>query len=255
MVPGHSRTAAAEDGEAPAGSQALQERVDAVDWYHTLELAPGVITEGMFDLRPVIDRYQLPERLEGLRVLDVGTWDGFWAFEMERRGAAEVVAIDLDDERDLDWPAARRPESFPDKRRGDGFRLAHEVYGSRVDRREVSVYAATPEELGTFDLIFCGSVLIHLRDPMLAMERIANLCRGTFVSVEAYSRLAGISPIPAALFRADRSKAVVFWEPSVRAWRRMLLISGFRSVERRGRFRLPARRGWHVPHVVHHAHK
>jgi SAM-dependent methyltransferase len=239
----------------PVSAAELRERVEEIDWYHTLELAPGIETEGMFDLRPAIDRYQLPERLDGLRVLDVGTWDGFWAFEMERRGAAEVVGLDLDYERDLDWPARRRPVEFSEKRRGDGFRLAKEVYGSSVNREVVSIYAATPEELGTFDLIFCGSVLIHLRDAILAMERIANLCTGTFISTEPYSRLAGLSPIPAAFFRADRPKDVVFWEPSARTWRRMLHMSGFRSVEQRGTFRLRARAGWHVRHVVNHAHK
>jgi SAM-dependent methyltransferase len=239
----------------PVATEALQERVDEIEWYHTLELAPGVVTEGMFDLRPAIERYRLPERLDGKRVLDVGTWDGFWAFEMERRGAAEVVALDLDDERELDFPPARRPASFPDKRRGDGFRLAKETYDSKVQREVVSVYDATPEELGTFDLIFCASVLIHLRDANLAMERIANLCRGTFISVEAYSRLAGLSPVPAALYRADRPKDIVFWEPSARTWRRMLQMAGFREVEYLGRFRLHARGGWHVRHVVHHAHK
>jgi tRNA (mo5U34)-methyltransferase len=70
----------------------LAERVKLNGWYHTLELAPGVVTPGMFDLRPYVSRYGLPERLDGKRVLDIGTWDGFWAFEMERRGAAEVVA-------------------------------------------------------------------------------------------------------------------------------------------------------------------
>jgi len=236
-------------------AQALEERVAGIDWYHTLELTPGVVTEGMFDLRPAMDRYGLPERLDGKRVLDVGTWDGFWAFEMERRGAAEVVALDLDDERELDWPATRRPQTFPDKLRGDGFRLAHEIYESKVRREVVSVYAATPEELGEFDLIFCGSVLIHLRDAILAMERIANLCRGTFITVEPYSRLAGFSPVPAAFFRAYRPKDIVFWEPSARTWRRMLQMSGFSSVEQRGKFPLKARAGWQVRHVVHHAHK
>src|ERR1043165_1637157 len=100
-------------------------------WYHTLELAPGLVTEGIFDRRPVIDRYRLPASLEGKRALDVGTWDGFWAFEMERRGA-EVVALDLDDERDLDWPPRRRPDHFPDEPRGEGFRLAKEILGSSV---------------------------------------------------------------------------------------------------------------------------
>src|SRR5579884_3015291 len=102
-------------------------------WYHTLELAPGVLTEGWFDLRPFVSRYGLPEDMKGLRALDVGTWDGFWAFEMERRGA-QVVALDLDDEHALDWPPRRRPREFDTEPRGRGFALAKSILGSRVDR-------------------------------------------------------------------------------------------------------------------------
>jgi tRNA (mo5U34)-methyltransferase len=225
-----------------------------VGWYHSLELAPGVVTEGIFDLREQMGHYGLPARLDGLRALDVGTWDGFWAFEMERRGA-EVVALDIDDERDLDWPPRRRPEVFPDTPRGAGFQIAHELLGSSVQRLSMSIYHATPEELGTFDLVFCGSVLIHLRDQLLALERIAALCTGTLISAEEYDRAANLVPFPVSRYRADRERAVVFWLPSIRTWRRMLVTAGFDRVERRGRFRLRARAGWSVPHVVHHAHK
>src|SRR3954466_4638432 len=101
----------------------LSQRVREHSWYHTLELGPALVTDGWFDLRPYVGHYGLPERMDGMRSLDVGTWDGFWAFEMERRGA-EVVALDLDDERDLDWPPRRRPEEYaPPDQRGSGFRI------------------------------------------------------------------------------------------------------------------------------------
>ena len=228
--------------------------VQELGWYHTLELPDGQTTPGLFDLRPLIAKYGLPERLDGMRALDVGTWDGFWAFEMERRGA-EVVALDLDDERDLDWPPRRRPKHFPDTPRGAGFRLAKELLGSNVERVNQSIYHATPEELGQFDLVFCGSVLIHLRDQLLALERIANLCRGTFISAEEYDPLAGLVPFPASRYFADRDSAVVYWLPSIRTWRRMLWTAGFDRVERHGRFDMKAVAGWKVPHVVHHAFK
>lgn len=233
----------------------LLERAAELSWYHTIELVPGHTTTGIFDLRPFVDRYHLPQSLDGKRVLDVGTWDGFWAFEMERRGALEVVALDLDDEADLDWPPRRRPDAFPAGRRGDAFRFAREVIGSQVERVDLSVYDATPERIGTFDFVFCGSVLIHLRDQMLALERIAELCRATFISAEGYDRALGLLPFPAARFRADREKSVVFWEPSARGWRRMLWSAGFESVEVLDRFRLRSREGWSVPHVVHRAGK
>src|SRR5689334_4047032 len=69
------------------------------DWWHVIEVAPGVVTPGWWDLRPAAERMPWPASLDGMRCLDVGTMDGFWAFELERRGAGEVVAIDLVDPR------------------------------------------------------------------------------------------------------------------------------------------------------------
>lgn len=227
----------------------VADRARELTWYHSLELEPGYVTEGMFDLRPVVDRYGLPPRMDGMRALDVGTWDGFWAFEMERRGA-EVVALDLDDERQLDWPADRRPPEGQSRPRGAGFRLAHEALGSSVERIDRSIYDALPEDMGTFDVVFCGSVIIHLRDQVLALERIAGLCRGQFLSVESFDRVADLLPFPVARYRADRDADVVFWEPNVRAWKAMLKTAGFGSVEELGRFKLRAREGWSVRHVA-----
>ncbi|HEX8086625.1 MAG TPA: class I SAM-dependent methyltransferase [Solirubrobacteraceae bacterium] len=198
--------------------------------------------------------YRLPSDLRGMRCLDVGTWDGFWAFEMEKRGAASVVALDLDDEADLDWPPRRRPTS-PTSGRSAGFDELRSRLGSSVERVELSVYDATPERLGTFDLVFCGSVLIHLRDQFLALERIASVCSGRFVSAEEYDRLTSLLPVAVNRWRGDDPSAVVFWRPNLRAWRRMLWSAGFFRVERVSRFTLRSTDGVKVPHVVHHAFK
>jgi tRNA (mo5U34)-methyltransferase len=237
----------------PATASPL-ERADQLQWYHSLELAPGHVTQGVFDLRQYVGRYGLPERMDGMRALDVGTFDGFWAFEMERRGA-EVVAIDVDHDADLDWPANRRPEQFSDVRRGPTFRLAKELFESKVERRNLSIYHATPEELGNFDLVFCGSLLIHLRDQVLAFERMAALTRDRLISAEPYDRWLELVPFSVARYRAHRHKAVVFWEPNVRAWKAMMLTAGFRTIDEHARFGMRAREGWRIPHVVHHARK
>lgn len=233
----------------------LIDRARALSWYHTLELSPGNVTDGIFDLRPVVDRYGLPPRLDGMRALDVGTFDGFWAFEMERRGA-EVVALDVDDERDFDWPPTRARVTGMDVPRGEGFKIAKEALGSSVERIGCSIYDAKPEDLGTFDLVFCASVIIHLRDQFLAFERIGALCRNLFISAEAYNAPLSLLPIPVSRYRADRpDKAVVFWEPTIQTWSRMLRTAGFPQVQRLGRFKLRAREGWSVRHVVHRARK
>src|SRR5438270_12929183 len=113
----------------------LRDEVRRYPWYHTLELAPDVVTEGMFDHRPVLDRYPLPADLTGMRCLDVATMDGFWAFEMERRGAASVTAIDLDDPNELDWPASlRSSQKDLDETKAERFALAKRALGSNVER-------------------------------------------------------------------------------------------------------------------------
>jgi SAM-dependent methyltransferase len=225
-------------------------------WYHSLELAPGFETTGIFDMRQHVQEYHLPERMDGMRVLEVGCWDGFWSFEMESRGA-EVSALDLDWEKDLDWPPRRRPSTFPEHPRGHGFALAKELKGSGVDRVNCSVYHALPEDLGQFDMVFCGSVLIHLRDQLLALERIANLTKlgGFFISAEEYDPLSGLMPFPVSRYRADRDSAVVFWQPSIRTWKRMMWTAGFDRIEQKGRFRMRSNEGYSVRHVVLHAFK
>lgn len=239
----------------------MSARVDTAEsireqgWYHTLDLGEAGTTDGWFDLRPIVDRYSLPDRMDGMRALDVGTWDGFWAFEMERRGA-DVVALDLDDEGDLDWPPRRRPAQTSEMPRGSGFNLAREILGSRVERVNLSIYHATPEELGTFDFCFCGSVLIHLRDQLLALERIAGLCDGTFISAEAYDRKASLLPFSASRYVADAEASVVFWRPAITTWGRMLWTAGFDRVERTGKFTLRSADGSvAAPHVVHRCSK
>jgi tRNA (mo5U34)-methyltransferase len=91
--------------------ESLSERVAAIEWYHTLELAPGVVTPGWFDTRAVVAQLPLPPSLDGKRCLDVGTFDGFWAFEMERRGGS-VTAIDVIDPLEWDWPVNSSAEAI-----------------------------------------------------------------------------------------------------------------------------------------------
>jgi tRNA (mo5U34)-methyltransferase len=168
-----------------------------------------------------------------------------------------VVALDVEHESEYDWPPRRRPERFANLRRGDGFRLLKELKGSAVERVHCNVYEATPERLGTFDLVFVGSVLIHLRDQLLALERLAGLCHGRLVIAEEYDRVSDLIPFPVARYHADRDAAVVFWLPARRTWKRMLWTAGFDDVKEMSRFALtmprPDGKVQKIPHVCLHA--
>jgi tRNA (mo5U34)-methyltransferase len=77
----------------PLETSELRRRADAISWFHSLDLSRDVRTSGVYDPSRTLPRLGLPARLDGMRVLDIGAWDGFYAFEMERRGA-EVLATD-----------------------------------------------------------------------------------------------------------------------------------------------------------------
>jgi tRNA (mo5U34)-methyltransferase len=94
---------------ASSDAESAQSRIAELGWWHTMEVAPGVVTAGGWDLRATADALPWPtQALTGLRCLDIGTMDGFWAFELERRGASEVLATDVLDTARLDrFPADR----------------------------------------------------------------------------------------------------------------------------------------------------
>jgi tRNA (mo5U34)-methyltransferase len=222
-------------------AQHFADEIAQYSWYHTLELAPGVETVGMFDHRPAIHHYLLPESCAGMRCLDVGTMDGFWAFEMERRGAAEVVAADVDVSDDLDWPVLYRPK-VPTTRLDDTkaarFGLAKAALGSNVQRVIRSVYDVDVD-LGEFDLIFCGDLLIHLKDPITALERIHRVCRGSAIICNPITRFRFGRKRPLAEF--DGIDQFQWWALSVEAIERMMRAAGFASVDVGRAFELPAR--------------
>jgi SAM-dependent methyltransferase len=208
-------------------------------WYHTLELAPGVVTPGQVDLREVASRL-LPDDLSGKRALDVGTFDGFWAFEMERRGA-RVVAIDVERLEAAEWPSRSRPRleraaKEMDIQLGRGFRLAAEALGSEVERVICNVYDLSAEAIGgPVDLCFSGAILLHLRDPVGALERIraALAPRGELRMMEPVSiSLSLRSPRRAAARFQAASSDFNWWLPNLAALRAWPSAAGFELVRR-----------------------
>src|SRR5271167_5075804 len=129
-------------------------KLQQLGWYHSLELPDGRVIPGLLtveQLKTRISRYPIPEDLRGKRVLDIGAWDGWFSFELERRGA-EVMAIDT-------WDNPR-------------FHEMHRLLNSRVDYRQMDVYDLAPERVGRFDIVLFMGVLYHLKHPLLALERV-----------------------------------------------------------------------------------
>lgn len=134
-------------------------RLSRLGWYHSIELPDGGVIEGLQSLdqqRERLRQFPIPEDLTGKRVLDVGAWDGWFSFEMERRGA-EVLAVD----------SAKNTRLLE----------ARQLLGSRIDYQIADICRLTAKDVGTFDIVLFFGVLYHLKHPLLALENVCGLCR------------------------------------------------------------------------------
>ena len=216
----------------------LQAEVDRYPWYHTLDLGQGVRTKGMFDHAPVLSHYPIPDDLSGKSCLDVATMDGYWAFEMERRGAASVTALDLEDPDELDWPAELRPDHdrSMDETKETRFNLAKEALGSNVERVLLSAYDLSPE-LGMFDFVFCGDLLLHVKDPITPVENIRSVCTGSAVIVNVIKKFRMYEKRPMA--ELDGLDHFEWWVTNMAGLIRIVRAAGFARVEPSDTFELP----------------
>jgi tRNA (mo5U34)-methyltransferase len=145
--------------ETTAGVGKLIDQLGNLGWYHSIELPDGTVIPGLQSietLRERIARFPIPQNLAGKRVLDIGCWDGWFSFEMERRGAT-VVAVD----------SAKQPS----------FLEARKLLNSKVEYVVEDVCHLSPRDIGYFDIVLFFGVLYHLKHPLLALEKVCELTR------------------------------------------------------------------------------
>ncbi len=159
-------------------------------FYHTIDL-PGLgEMKGEWDLRIAPDAYLGNIDLANKRVLEMGTANGFLSFYMEKKGAS-VVSYDLSPDNDWDIvPYAHKdgtawaPERKNHIRKiNNAYRLSHSLLNSRAELVHGTVYAI-PEAVGLVDVSTFGSILLHVRDPFLALQQAARITRETIVVTE-----------------------------------------------------------------------
>lgn len=206
-------------------SQTILERVPF--WFHTFCLnrekrmyTPGAARDHRYRI-PL-----LPADLRGMRVLDVGTFDGFYAFLAERRGGSRVVAVDNEQYRH--WVKARWNVELSG---GEGFRAIHETLGSRVEYRCLDGFelAALGEK---FDLVLCFGLLHRVDDPVGLLRVLREMTDGGgAVLVETYGvrPQAGSEswihvPEPGGTYQGDE---FVYWGFGRTALDRLARTAGF----------------------------
>lgn len=237
-------------------SRRIRKSLRAVDsWWHSIDLGDGVVTpgvKGLDQLRGEWDALELPD-LRGRSVLDVGAWDGWFAFEAERRGASRVCALDhyvwsLDlaacrtyEERCWESgesprpyhevPGLWHPNELPGKR---GFDVARRVLGSEVEDVCADFESLDPTRLGAFDVVLFLGVLYHLRDPLGALTRLARVTDELAVIETQAIHVPGLEGLalwefyPSAELGGDPNN---WWAPNLPALQGACLTAGFDGVE------------------------
>jgi SAM-dependent methyltransferase len=143
--------------------QEIKELLATRRWYHTYEILPGIVTPGKtsqcHNLDTILtDLYKMPVDMSGMRVLDIGAYDGMYTFAYESRGA-DVIGYDIQD---------------PDR---TGFDISRKVLNSKAQYIQGSVYDLDPKEIGLFDIVGFFGVYYHLKDARLAFEKIFNIVK------------------------------------------------------------------------------
>jgi tRNA (mo5U34)-methyltransferase len=183
-------------------------------WHHAFEIYPGLVTPGTYDPSFLLEETRLPLDLRGLRVLDIGTSDGFFAMQLARRGA-EVVAIDYRGKQD------------------HGYYVMELLNPVQIEYHTMNVYELADKQLGKFDIVLFMGVLYHLPDMIRALYMIRQCCQGALF-VETHSENDFCRDIAAARYYKGSTLAkdlTNFWAPNRLCVLDMLHDTGF-DVER-----------------------
>jgi len=231
-------TVAVNSATLPGMSSLSREEISSLvaateHWHHVIRFPHGIASPGAYDPTDLLERLALPNDMTGMRVLDVGTRDGFFAFACEQRGA-EVIAIDH---------AAPQLTGFPTAKR---------ILGAKTDYQQANVYDLTAKSFGFFDTILCLGVVYHLRHPLLCLDRLRDLAKSGatllveslvcddrfFVAREEAKSLRELAPaltgfpiaqfLPAYRFHSDGSNK---WSPNAACLQAMIEEARF-DVER-----------------------
>lgn len=207
---------------APLNAEEKRRQMAAYRWFHSIDLGDGVVTKGV---KP-------PERLAfqaarifrfpiaGQSVLDIGCWDGFFAFEAKRRGASRVLAADHHV-----WTHGWGKKA--------AFELARRCVEPSVELREIELEKMTPASVGEFDVVLHLGILNHLKNPLAAMEQAAALTRRMLV-VETHVDTSLPAEPPAMRFYPFdelNNNASNWWGPNVSCVHAMLQVCGFKRIE------------------------
>jgi len=214
--------------------------VEDCGFYQVLDLPGYGTTQGQWDFRKTEKEYLGNVHISGRRVLEIGTANGAHAFFMESLGA-EVVAYDLSPENEWDLLLAededeghvREKMRNQIRRLNNGFLFCREKLGSKVKPAYGSIYKI-PENLGDFDVITFGSVLLHVRDPIGALLKSVKRAREMVIITDRMPSQDYGRPLCEFIPKPELKKEFggwTWWWISPRVYSQVFSLLGFSDVK------------------------
>jgi tRNA (mo5U34)-methyltransferase len=197
--------------------KSLADEVNALSWFHTIDLGNGIVTPGAIPVSSLIMRVFDDVDFTGKRVLDIGCWDGLWTFEAEKRGAAEVYATDI---------APRR-----NSQSAHTFKLAKDILKSDAKYFPDMPIERVPELGVKFDIVLFLGVYYHLRHPLRALGILRNMLNdGGLIVVEGTAWYNRRKSFATFLYHdVSRGTHSNWWLPNVRCLEEWIESSFFRK--------------------------
>lgn len=202
-----------------------QEAISAANkmgWYHTVRLFDDYVTPcytkaANLPLWNMIRSVRASLPYKGKKVLDVGTWDGMWAFEAEDLGASTVVGFD-------DW--SKRPNGLAQTQ------FAADVRKSRAHFLKADLYNLPKDLPGApFDIVQNLGVLYHLAHPLLGLEVLRKMTKtgGMMLLETAWWDNESATPMMLSNGKGDvyGGDQMTFWAPNHACLSWMIKITGW----------------------------
>jgi tRNA (mo5U34)-methyltransferase len=199
---------------------ALAATIRELPWFHQIDFGGGLLTPGAIKAAKIRRMSRMlfdGVELRGRTLLDIGCWDGAYSLEATRRGAKATAADHFV------WH-----QSWGDRRCID---LVRQHLAPSLQIVDADLPDLTAERFGRFDVVLFLGVLYHLRDPLRALEQVAQLAGDTLV-VETRMTLRYVrKPVmqfhPGSTLGNDPTN---WWTPNRRCVEAMLRDLGFKQV-------------------------
>jgi tRNA (mo5U34)-methyltransferase len=206
----------------PRPVQGLLEKVESLNWFHSINLGDGIVTSGVktrYEISREADAIFTKVSVRGRSVVDIGAWNGGFTVEAKRRGAGRMLAIDTDL-----WAS-------PDTRGKESFDLVMLRLGIEVDTKPLDIQAASAEAIGHWQVVLFLGVFYHLFDPIAALRCLSEITDEVLV-LDTHLELQDLTKPAMVFFPGSELNGdpTNWWAPNRSAVEALLKTVGFPKV-------------------------